>query len=201
MLGEKTTHGRTRPIAGYETNTLRGDGYEVADPKDEIPLAMKPGSHGNQADDVFLSFSKNLGLQSEQAQGMPNCHGDSLHPSSPPSGIDEGFFTTCTLRSSIVCCVTPSSLQMTYPFSLVLMHPSIHQTMLFWWYGFTSNGQTLGGGVEVVHSAPFVVANPHESLLSCGRPGLGASEPYDMPMFASSLTFAKRHAHKIAHSE
>ena len=65
MLGEKTTHGRTRPIAGYETNTLRGDGYEVADPKDEIPLAMKPGSHGNQADDVFVSFpSKNLGLQS-----------------------------------------------------------------------------------------------------------------------------------------
>ena len=45
--------------------TLRGDGYEVADPKDEIPLAMKPGSHGNQADDVFLSFpSKKLGLQS-----------------------------------------------------------------------------------------------------------------------------------------
>ena len=89
---------------------------------------------------------------------------------------------------------------MTYPFSLVLMHPSIHQTMLFWWYGFTSNGQTLGGGVEVVRFAPFFVANPHESLLPCGRPGLGASEPYDMPIFDSSLTLAKRHAHKIAHS-
>ena len=169
----------------------------------EIPLAMKPGRHGNQADDVFLSFSKNIGLQSfHKPRECQTAMVILFILVSPPAVLTRGSSLPAPWSHQLFA-VLPLHLCRWHThvhWFLCLMHPSIHQTMLFWWYGFTSNGQTPGGGVEVVHFAPFFVANPHESLLPCGRSGLGASEPYEMPMFDSSLTFAKRHAHKIARS-